>query len=84
MKKRVSVINKPLILAILLLLIALIVVGVWYHNNVGGALTAGESTPDELNQARDPAEAEKGFGILLLYILPLAMMFVLILWRHRR
>ena len=77
-------INKPLILAILLLLIALIVVGVWYHNHAGGALTAGESTLGGLNQPMDPAEAENGFGILLLYILPLAIMFGLILWRHRR
>jgi hypothetical protein len=67
-----------------MLLIALVAVGVWYHNHAGGALTAGESTPDGPNQASVPAEAEKGFGILLLYILPLAIMFGLILWRHKR
>jgi len=78
------VINKPLILAILLLLIALIVVGVWYHNHAGGALTAGDSTPAGLKQAMDPAEAQNGFGMLLLCIIPLAIMFGLILWRHKR
>jgi hypothetical protein len=78
------VINKPLILAVLLLLIALIVVGVWYHNHAGRALTAGEPTPDGLSHAKDPAEAENGFGILALCILPLAIMFGLILWRHKR
>jgi len=84
MKKRVSVINKALILAVVMLLIALVAVGVWYHNHAGGALTAGKSTPDGLNQAMDEADAEKSIGILVLYLIPLAIMFGLILWRHKR
>jgi hypothetical protein len=84
MKRRVSLINTPLILALIILLIALVVVGVWYHNNAEGGLTFEGAPPDGLNQERDPAEAEKRYQILLLYILPLAVMFGLILWRHKR
>ena len=77
-------INKPLILAVLILLIALVAVGVWYHNNAKGGFVAAETAPDGLNQERDPAETERSYRILLLCVLPLAAMFGLILWRHKR
>jgi len=60
-KGRVSVINKPLILAVVILLIALVAVGVWYHNNAEGGFVAEETAPDGLNQKREPPTARQPY-----------------------
>jgi hypothetical protein len=77
------VINKPLILAAVILFIALIAVGVWYHNNAEEGSTAEETSTDGLNQERAPVETERSIHVLF-FVLPLAVMFGLILWRSRK
>jgi len=52
MKRRVSAVNTPLILAFALFFMALVAVGVWVSNNAGGGLTAEGTAPDGLNQKR--------------------------------
>ena len=50
MKRRVSVINKPLLLLSTVFLMALVGVGVWVHNNAGGGFTAETSAPEMIGQ----------------------------------